>query len=124
MLAGAFDVFQFPHDSNLTCNFLMQIILKLDRIPKTFYLQLDNCWRENKNRFLFAFIGLMVEKMMFDQAYICFLMKGHTHEVNLRFIKYVFNVILELIFFEDIDQVFSKYSDDHLKKNDVFTISG
>lgn len=88
MISGAFDIFQFPHDSNLTCNFLLQILLKLEKLPKILYLQLDNCWRENKNRYFFGFVGFLVQKKIFDQVYICFLMKGHTHEVR-NYIVYI-----------------------------------
>jgi hypothetical protein len=81
--AGSFDIFQYPHDSNLTCNFLLNILLHLEQIPRVLFLQLDNCWRENKNRFVFGFIALLVKLDVFREANIFFLMKGHTHEVRI-----------------------------------------
>ena len=49
---GYFDLFQYPQDSNLTINILLLELQSMDFIPHTLYLQVDNCWRENKNQFL------------------------------------------------------------------------
>ena len=49
---GFFDVFQYPHGSNLTVTILLQLLYGMkDSLPETLYLQMDNCGRENKNRF-------------------------------------------------------------------------
>lgn len=47
--------------------------------PKTLYVQLDNCTRENKNRFVLAYLEMMVSKGVFEEVYASFLPIGHTH---------------------------------------------
>lgn len=42
-------------------------------------LQMDNCWRENKNSYLFAFLAWLVERKVFRRIYVSFLPVGHTH---------------------------------------------
>ena len=50
---GYFDNFQYPHGSNLTITTLLNIICMMkDNLPQTLYLQMDNCGRENKNRYV------------------------------------------------------------------------
>ena len=72
----------------------LETLGKLPHVNPTLYLQLDNC-SENKNKVLFGFISHLVSKGVFAEAYIGFLMVGHTHE--------------------DIDQFFSIISA-HLRK--------
>ena len=48
---GFWDLFQFPHSSNLTITCLLNTLISLkDSLPPVMYLQMDNCWRENKNQ--------------------------------------------------------------------------
>ena len=51
------DLLQYPHDSNLTANILLDILTNHcaseGHIPNILYLQLDNCFRENKNKYVF-----------------------------------------------------------------------
>lgn len=55
---GYFDYYQYSHGSNLTINILMRLLTKLkDSLPPVLYLQLDNCWRENKNRYRYCFLA-------------------------------------------------------------------
>jgi hypothetical protein len=56
-------------------------------LPKTLFLQLDNCGSDNKNRFFFGFLSSLVANGTFDTIVCSFLIVGHTHE--------------------DIDQIFS-----------------
>ena len=68
---GCFDNFQWSHDSNLTMNILIILLEKFnDRfgLPPVLNLQLDNCWRENKNKFVFTFLALLVEWSVFDKV--------------------------------------------------------
>jgi hypothetical protein len=58
--------------------------------PRTFYLQVDNCWRENKNTTMFSFLGILILRDWFDEIYLFSLPVGHTHE--------------------DIDQMFSNWN--------------
>lgn len=95
------DFKEYPHDSNLTINIILNILIRYkDSPPPTLYLQLDNTARENKNRHVFAFLSLLVELNIFKKIKVGFLMVGHTHE--------------------DVDQFFSRIST-HLKKNSITT---
>lgn len=88
---GFFDLFEYSHSTNLTLSVLLSVIYMLrESLPDVLYLQMDNCARENKNRYLLAFMAYLVEKGVFRKIKVSFLMVGHTHE--------------------DIDQVFSKFS--------------
>eukprot|EP00105_Crassostrea_gigas_P042039 XP_019926187.1 PREDICTED: uncharacterized protein LOC105336278 [Crassostrea gigas] len=86
-----FDLFEYSHSTNLTLSVLLSVIYMLrESLPDVFYLQMDNCARENKNRYLLAFMAYLVGKGVFRKIKVSFLMVGHTNE--------------------DIDQVFSKFS--------------
>ena len=40
-----------PHGSNITINALLRVLFELkDNLSDVLYLQMDNCWTENKNR--------------------------------------------------------------------------
>lgn len=63
------DVKEYPHDSNLTINIILNILIRYtDSLPPTLYLQLDNTARENKNRHVFAFLSLLVELNIFKKV--------------------------------------------------------
>lgn len=49
---GFFYYFQWSHGSDLTMSILLHCLLMLDNLPKTLYLQMDNCPGQNKNRFV------------------------------------------------------------------------
>ena len=71
-------------DPNWTIESLYQIFKReeqkrADGLPRILYLQLDNCFRENKNTYLFAWLSWLVERSVFDQVFISFLPTGHTH---------------------------------------------
>ena len=68
--AGIFiDFQQWPHDSNLTINILMQLLLSSQKpLADTLLLQMDNCARENKNKYVFAFLALLVELEVFVEV--------------------------------------------------------
>ncbi|KAL6040863.1 Transposase [Balamuthia mandrillaris] len=46
---------------------------------QTLYLQADNCYKENKNKYLLAFLCWLVHLKMFSKIKLCFLPPGHTH---------------------------------------------
>ena len=73
---------------------------RFKRLPRTLLLQLDNCGSENKNRYVFAYLSLLVARGVFDTVQLGFLMVGHTHE--------------------DIDALFSRFSE-KIRKQAVFT---
>jgi len=49
-------------------------------LPKTLFLQLDNCSGENKNKYVFSFLSELVHNGTFDSIVVSFLPVGHTHE--------------------------------------------
>ena len=49
-------------------------------IPRILYLQLDNCSRENKNRYLLGYVECLLRWNIFDEIEVGFLPVGHTHE--------------------------------------------
>ena len=59
------------------------------RLFENLLLQLDNWAGENKNRYLFAYLSLLVAKGVFKIVHLGFLMVGHTYE--------------------DIDEMFSRF---------------
>ena len=65
---GYFDLHQWPHDSNLTINILMRALLRMDSIPDRLFLQMDNCWRENKNQYVITFLGVLVYLDIFKKV--------------------------------------------------------
>ncbi|XP_022808902.1 uncharacterized protein LOC111345874 isoform X2 [Stylophora pistillata] len=101
---GYFDLFQYPHDANLTINILLLELQSMgEDLPDTLYLQMDNCWRENKNQFVLNFLALLVKLDIFVKVKLNFLMVGHTHEA--------------------VDQMFNKLSE-FLVKRDTRTFKG
>ena len=65
---GFFDLHQWGHDSNLTINVLLRVLLRMDEIPERLYLQMDNCWRENKNQYVLTFLGVLVYLGIFQKV--------------------------------------------------------
>jgi hypothetical protein len=49
-------------------------------LPPVLNVQLDNACSNNKNRYVFNFFFLLVQKGVFREVYINFLLVGHTHE--------------------------------------------
>ena len=99
---GYFDNCEWSHSSNMTITILMNILyMYKDSLPPVLYLQMDNCGRENKNRFVFALCALLVELGIFRKIKVSFLMVGHTHE--------------------DVDQMFSRFST-YLRRTNAFTM--
>jgi hypothetical protein len=86
------DVHQYPHDPNLTMNVLLHsLVSAADVLPPILLIQLDNCFRENKNFSFMGLCALLVYRRHVQEAHVNFCLTGHTHE--------------------DIDQVFSVISD-------------
>lgn len=75
---GYFDFLQFPHDSNLTLTVLLLTLISISQkgtLPRKLLLQMDNCVRENKNKYVMAFMSLLVEMQVFFE--VCAL---HSHD--------------------------------------------
>ena len=62
------DLYQWPHDPNLTLTILVQVLETLETVPSTLYLRLDNCARENKNRYMLGFCSLLVDLGIFKKV--------------------------------------------------------
>ena len=71
------------------------------RLPPVLHVQLDNCWKDNKSRYVFCFWSILVAKGVFKELFVSFLLVGHTHE--------------------DIDATFGRWSM-KLRENDYPTI--
>jgi hypothetical protein len=59
---------------------ICDIFKKEGKLPRTLYLQLDNTTKQCKGRYVFGFLGLLVEMGVFDKVIVGFLPVGHTHE--------------------------------------------
>jgi len=75
----------FQHDSDTTLTLLYSKIrcLRIDgQCGNQLQLHMDNCYRENKNKFVFAFCCMLVHKKWFQEISLFFLPPGHTHAEN------------------------------------------
>lgn len=48
-------------------------------LPRTLLLQFDNCFSENNNIYIMAYLSWLVERRVFDAIYLSFHPIGHTH---------------------------------------------
>lgn len=71
-------------------------------LPRRLFVQLDNCTRENKNKYLLSYLEALVLWRVFDSVEVGFLPIGHTHS--------------------DIDQAFSTTSD-RLRYHNAVTLA-
>lgn len=81
------DLMQWPHDSNLAINCMMMSLGHLFKdkpLTETLYIQLDNCGRENKNKYFIGAMAFLVAKGLVKEIVMSFLMTGHTHEGKRR----------------------------------------
>ena len=66
-----YDLLRYPHTANRTIDVLLRVIIEvyglLQCIPEVLYLQLDNCWKENKNKYIFEFCALLVDLHLFKR---------------------------------------------------------
>ena len=49
-------------------------------LPRKLYLQLDNFAKDNKNKYLMAFLSLLTAWGVFKEIQVSFLLVGHMHE--------------------------------------------
>jgi hypothetical protein len=70
-------------------------------LPPVLNVQFNNACSDNKNRYVFSFFSLLVQKGVFHEVYVNFLLVGHTHK--------------------DIDALFGRWSY-RLRTNDYPTL--
>lgn len=90
----------YAHGPNLIITILYWHLYWMLRVehaihPPELFIQADNCWKENKNRWVLAFCAWMVMRGFFRQVHLSFLLQGHTHE--------------------DVDQMFAGISSKYLR---------
>ena len=92
--------------TNIVIECLHRIFIDLRRrgpLPATLFLQVDNTAKQNKNSYMFGYLGCLVQWGLFAHVSLSFLPVGHTHE--------------------DIDQFFSKISG-YLRTHDAYDREG
>ena len=77
-----FDFLQWPHDCNITLFALLKTLEEMSHfrtIPPKLMIQMDNCSRENKNKYVFAFLALLVELDIFAEVCACTVVQLYLH---------------------------------------------
>lgn len=72
----------WPPDSNTIISIIWHHICEVSKqepLPPTLYVQLDNCYRENKNVYILSFLEWMVQLGIFKKIRLSFMVVGHTH---------------------------------------------
>ena len=73
----------WTHDANLHLSFLyvyLQQMKQQNLLGRNLMIQMDNCWKDNKNKFLLGFAAVLVEKKIFSSVIIFYLQPGHSHD--------------------------------------------
>ena len=68
--------------AKITCSIIWKHLCDLSEkkpLPKKLWIQFDNCWRDNKNKYTMAFFGMLVAKGIFNEIELNCLPTGHTH---------------------------------------------
>ena len=99
-----FDV-HHAHDSNQVVTSLAKVLgdvrSRKGSLPLVLRIQADNCGRENKNKYMFAYCASLVALGYFREVRLSFLIIGHTHEdIDQRF-----SIISGVLKRQDIDSV-------------------
>ena len=76
---------EWSGEANLTINCLLRTIDYLAKgnwknLPPKLHVQMDNCFKENKNNHMFGFLAALVQLELFTIVTASFLLRGHTHE--------------------------------------------
>ena len=73
----------YPHDANVTISLLFhQILSYKNNRPPILILHMDNCAKENKNKYVFSWISTLIAFGWFNTVEVYFLPTGHIHEKN------------------------------------------
>lgn len=74
---------QYLHDSNYSINLIAihlgEQLQAGNSLPPALVFQSDNCWRENKNIFVFGFFAVLLLNRATNVVYFICLPQGHTH---------------------------------------------
>ena len=65
---------------SLLFHYLKEEYSEYEAFPTTLYIQLDNCFKENKNETLFKFIAFLLSLGFTEKIILTYLPPGHTHE--------------------------------------------
>jgi hypothetical protein len=71
------------HDANIAISYLwehLRRVIEKDTPRHTLFLAADNCARDNKNKWMFTFLAVLVHFGIFDTIEYHFLPPGHSHE--------------------------------------------
>ena len=52
----------------MTNAYFPSVSFSWDIYPPILYVQMDNCWRENKNKYVITFLCLLVENGIFEKV--------------------------------------------------------
>uniref|UniRef100_A0A1X7UA55 DUF7869 domain-containing protein n=1 Tax=Amphimedon queenslandica TaxID=400682 RepID=A0A1X7UA55_AMPQE len=85
MVYAFLNIMEYPHDLNLVIQVIIienskKVSEKESRLPEVLYLQFNNCFKKNKNKYIFTFCSLLILKGVFKKVCINFLPVGHTHD--------------------------------------------
>jgi hypothetical protein len=73
-----------PLGANVTIDILHRVMVaEIEAngvLPKILYIQLDNTTRQCKNKYVLGWLAYLVQIGIFDEVFVSFLPKGHTHE--------------------------------------------
>lgn len=72
-----FDFLQWSHDCNLTLCTVLDALLqtaKQQPLPHRLLIQMDNCVRENKNKYVLAFCAVLVQLGIFTEVTLIFVL--------------------------------------------------
>ncbi|GBG90255.1 hypothetical protein CBR_g50433 [Chara braunii] len=68
------------------CRVLRDVQRQSGVLPPVFRLQADNCGSQNKNRYVFAYLVLLVKFRIFEVVEMRFMIVGHTHtDIDAKF---------------------------------------
>ena len=62
---------------NIVLNILVELLMKMrEFLPDVLFLQLDNTARENKNKYVLAFLALLVEEGIFSEVWNSYIVRN------------------------------------------------
>ena len=101
------DIFENGSNMIITIVYLLiqEFLKDHNKLPRKLHLNMDNCWKENKNRFVFSFLASLLELKIFEEISCNYLMVGHTGN-EVRNQKHFCDCLTNFHCFQ-VDQLFS-----------------